>query len=140
MDWFFVSKPDRIKSITQDSFSVYFLADNGIYTYDYMNDKIFYNIDLSYGLPDKEKQYIYYHPLVDYFFIITDDQILYKASVNFYWNKKNFSSLNINSFLSIDRIGFSDKYLVIYLNNTYKIIDLFTMNVIDTDINEFIIQ
>ena len=135
-DWFFVSKPDRIKSITQDSFSVYFLADNGIYTYDYMNDKIFYNIDLSYGLADKEKQYIYYHPLVDYFFVITDDQILYKASVNFYWNKKNFSSLNINSFLSIDKIGFSDKYLVIYLNNTYKIIDLFTMNLIDSDINE----
>ena len=42
-DWFFVLEPNTIKSITQDSFSVYFLADNGIYTYDYMDDKVFYN-------------------------------------------------------------------------------------------------
>ena len=40
-DWFFVLKPGEIKSITSDSFSLYFLSDNGIYSYDYL-DKFFF--------------------------------------------------------------------------------------------------
>ena len=135
-DWFFISEPDVIKSITKDSFSVYFLADNGIYTYDYMDEYIFYDVELSQGLLDEEKHHIYYHPSIDYFFIITNNHILYKSRVSFYWNKKSFSSLNIDSFSSIYKIGFSDKYLIINSNNKYKIIDLFTMNSIDEDLNE----
>ena len=133
-DWFFVSEPNEIKSITKDSFSVYFLADNGIYTYNYMDDKIFYDSELSYGLLDEKKYYIYYHPSIDYFFIITENHILYKSRVSFHWNKKSFSSLNINSLFSIQSIGFSDNYFIINSNNEYKKMDLFTMSIIGNDL------
>ena len=133
-DWFFLSEPNEIKSITKDSFSVYFLADNGIYTYDYMDDKIFYDSELSYGLLDEKKYYIYYHPSIDYFFVITENYILYKSRVSFHWNKKSFSSLNINSLFSINSIGFSDSYFIINSNNQYKKMDLFTMSIVGNDL------
>ena len=53
-DWVFISEPDIINSITEDSFYIYFLANNGIYSYDKMNEDFFYNIDLSYNLVDEE--------------------------------------------------------------------------------------
>ena len=135
-DWFFVLEPNTIKSITQDSFSVYFLADNGIYTYDYMDDKIFYNSELSNGLSNEENYYIYYHPSIDYFFIISKNYILYKSRVSSLWNKKSFSSFGVNSLFSINRIGFSDDYIIIDSNNQYKKINLFTMFPTDEELNQ----
>ena len=60
-DWFFISEPDIIKSMTQDSFNIHFLADNGIFSYDYMDEYFYYNTKLSYNLPEDTYHYIYYH-------------------------------------------------------------------------------
>ena len=46
-DWFFISEPNIIKSITQDSFNIYFLSDSGVYSYDFITEDFFYNINLS---------------------------------------------------------------------------------------------
>ena len=46
-DWFFVLKPEEIKSITSDSFSIYFLSNNGIYSYNYLDNYFFYNKRIS---------------------------------------------------------------------------------------------
>ena len=40
-DWFFISEPDVIKSITEDSFNIHFLAENGIYSYDFISEEFF---------------------------------------------------------------------------------------------------
>ena len=37
-DWVILYEPDNIKSITEDSFNLHFLADNGIFSYDYINE------------------------------------------------------------------------------------------------------
>ena len=94
-DWYFISEPDIIKSITQDPFNVYFLAENGIYSYDLISEDFFYNIDLSNNLLKEEKYFIHYHPGVDYFFIFTKNHLLYKSSVSSYWNEKRFSKWQI---------------------------------------------
>tara|TARA_B100000029_G_scaffold347400_1_gene339734 strand:+ start:1052 stop:2656 length:1605 start_codon:yes stop_codon:yes gene_type:complete len=130
-DWVFISEPDIINSITEDSFYIYFLANNGIYSYDKMNEDFFYNIDLSYNLVDEEKYYIHYHKSTDYFFIFTQNYILSKSSVSSRWKKYPLSSFNIHSFYSIEQIGFSDNNLYLELYSGYIQIDLFTMNSIN---------
>ena len=54
-DWFVISDPDNIKSITEDSFYIYFLADNGIYAYDIITEDFLYNIELSSNLINEKK-------------------------------------------------------------------------------------
>ena len=108
----FISEPDVIKSITEDSFNIHFLAENGIYSYDLITEDFFYNIDLSANLIDEEKYFIYYHPTIDYFFIMTKKHLLYKSSVSSYWNERKFSDFNIPSINSIIKIGFSNDYII----------------------------
>jgi len=134
-DWVIIYEPDNIISITEDSFNIYFLADNGIFSYDYMDEYFYYNTELSYDLPKDNYRYIYYHPIIDYFFIITDNEILYRSSVSFHWNSIKLTSLNLFSFNSIDKIGFSNEFLIINSNDNYMKFDLYTMRFIDNDIS-----
>ena len=54
-EWFFISEPATIKSMTQDSFNMYFLSDNKIYSYDFMTEEFFYDVDLSQNIISEEK-------------------------------------------------------------------------------------
>ena len=124
-DWFILSEPEKVISMTEDPFNVHFLTENGIFSYDYMDEYFYYNIDLSYNLPrEYNYHYIYYHPIIDYFFIITDYKIFYKSSVAFEWNSSNIESFDI---LNVDIIVFSDNFLIFDVNNFYVKIDLYTM-------------
>ena len=134
-DWVVIYEPDNIISITEDSFNIYFLADNGIFSYDYMDEYFYYNTKLSYDLPIGNYYYIYYHPTTDYFFIITDNEILYRSSVSFHWNSIKLTSLKLSSFNSIDKIGFSNDFLIINANSNYMKFDLYTMQFIDSDMS-----
>jgi hypothetical protein len=53
-DWHFISEPDIIRSMTQDSFNIHFLSDEGIYSYDIISEDFFYNFDLSINLKMKK--------------------------------------------------------------------------------------
>tara|TARA_Y100001970_G_scaffold97117_1_gene122257 strand:- start:9593 stop:11197 length:1605 start_codon:yes stop_codon:yes gene_type:complete len=126
-DWFFVSEPDIIKSMTQDAFSIHFLSDDNIYSYDIISEEFFYNFNLSINLPDEEKFLIHYQKDIDYFFVMTQNYLLYKSSVGSYWNEKRYSDFNISSIHSIKKIGFTNNYIIIETNNNYKVIDYFSM-------------
>jgi hypothetical protein len=127
-DWFFISEPNTIKSITQDPFNIHFLADNGIYSYDIISEDFFYNINLSHNLIDEEKFFFHYHQGIDYFFILTKNHLLYKSSVSPYWNEKRYSNFNIQSINSIEKIGFTNDQIILETNRNYKVIDIYSMN------------
>ena len=40
-DWFFIIEPNNIVSVTQDSFNLHFLAENGIFSYDLITEEFF---------------------------------------------------------------------------------------------------
>jgi len=126
-DWFYIIDPQNIKSITQDSFNIHFLAENGIFSYDLITEDFFYNINLSFDLSDDKKYLIHYEKSNDYFFILTKKYILYKSSVSSYWNEKRLSDFNIPSINSVKNIGFNSQYIFIESKNNYKIIDIFSM-------------
>ena len=52
-DWLSVIKPQNILSITEDSFELHFLSENGIFSYNFLEDIIYYNESFSYKLPKK---------------------------------------------------------------------------------------
>ena len=65
-DWLSVIKPKNILSITEDSFELHFLSENGIFSYNFLEDVIYYNEELSYKLPKKGIM-LYYNKSNDFF-------------------------------------------------------------------------
>jgi len=126
-DWFIISEPDNVKSITEDSFYIYFLADNGIYAYDIITEDFLYNIELSSNLINEKKYFIHYHKGIDYFFVLTKNYLLYKSSVSSLWNEISFSSLSISSIDSINRVGFTNDEVIIQTLDSYIIVDIFSL-------------
>ena len=126
-EWFFIVEPDNIKSITQDSFNIHFLAENGVFSYDLLTEDFFYNVNLSNNLTDDKKYLIHYEKSNDYFFILTKKHILYKSSVSSYWRERKLSDFNIPSINSIKNIGFNDQYIFIESKNNFRVINSFSM-------------
>ena len=46
-DWYVIKKMGSISSITEDNYSIYILADNGIFTVDKSSGDIEYSVELS---------------------------------------------------------------------------------------------
>tara|TARA_A100001011_G_C14322705_1_gene851719 strand:- start:21167 stop:22756 length:1590 start_codon:yes stop_codon:yes gene_type:complete len=137
-EWFFIIQPDNIKSITQDSFNIHFLAENGVFSYDLLTEDFFYNVNLSTNLTDDKKYLIHYEKSNDYFFILTKKHIFYKSSVSSYWRERKLSDFNIPSINSIKNIGFNDQYIFIESKNNFRVINSFSMmfEIVD-DINSY---
>ena len=46
-DWYILTQPGVINSIAEDNYNVYFVAENGIYTYNKMTEDIKYDYAFS---------------------------------------------------------------------------------------------
>lgn len=129
-DWLSVIKPQNILSITEDSFELHFLSENGIFSYNFLEDISYYNENLSYKLP-KKGIILHYNKSNDFYYLFTNKRIYYKSSVAYNWNSRQLSNFNIINFNQIDKIGFSGNNLVLENNNDLIVINSFTMNLID---------
>lgn len=129
-DWLSVIKPDNILSITEDSFELHFLSENGIFSYNFLEDIIYYNEDLSYKLPKKGIM-LHYNKSNDFYYLFTNKRIYFKSSVAYDWNSKQLSNFDVINFNQIDKIGFSGNNLILEHNNDLIAINSFTMNIVD---------
>ena len=77
-DWYVIKKMGSISSITEDNYSIYILADNGIFTIDKSLGDIEYNVELSDNFNDP--QILFYDEYSDYFWLITRSEIYVKSS------------------------------------------------------------
>ena len=108
-DWYVIKKMGSISSITEDNFSIYILADNGIFTIDKSSGDIEYNVELSDKFYDP--QIIYYDDYSDYFWLITRNEIYVKSSVSSYWRNLNYTDLGFDFRRTIYDIGSSPSYI-----------------------------
>ena len=108
-DWYVIKKMGSISSITEDNFSIYILADNGIFTIDKSSGDIEYNVELSDKFYDP--QIIYYDDYSDYFWLITRSEIYVKSSVSSYWRNLNYTDLGFDFRRTIYDIGSSPSYM-----------------------------
>jgi len=112
-DWYVIKKMGSISSITEDSFLVYILADNGIFTIDKTSGDIEYNVELSNNFYNP--QIIYYDEYSDYFWLITKSEIYVKSSVASYWRNLTYTELGFDFRRTIYDIGSSPSYMWIDL-------------------------
>ena len=129
-DWLSVIKPQNILSITEDSFELHFLSENGIFSYNFLEDIIYYNESFSYKLPKKGIM-LHYNKSNDFYYLFTNKRIFFKSSVAYNWNTRQLLDFDIINFSEIDKIGFSGNNLILESNNDLVVINSFTMNVID---------
>ena len=108
-DWYVIKKMGSISSITEDDFSVYILANNGIFTINKPSGDIEYNVELSDKFYDP--QIIYYDHYSDYFWLITRNEIYVKSSVSSYWRNLNYTDLGFDFRRTIYDIGSSPSYM-----------------------------
>ncbi|MBC8311018.1 MAG: hypothetical protein H8E72_01825 [Candidatus Marinimicrobia bacterium] len=121
-----------ISSITEDSHSIYILADNGIFTVDKSSGDIEYSIELSDNFHNP--QIIYYDEYSDYFWLITQNEIYIKSSVGFYWKSVYYSDLGFDFRRTIYDIGSSPSY--IWLDMGTQIIPVYPIGIKISDNKE----
>jgi len=135
-DWFILTNPSNILSITEDSFEIYFLSENGIFSYNYMDDSIYYNVEMSINLP-KNVFKIHYSKSNDFFYLFSRDKIFFKSSVSSNWRERSYFSLDLPNYNTIDNIGFSGKYIVFEVNNEIFFFDSYSMRKMENLSNDF---
>ena len=135
-DWFVLTNPSNILSITEDAFEIYFLSENGIFTYNYMDDSIYYNVEMSVNLP-KNVFDIHYNKSNDFFYLFSKDKIFFRSSVASTWSERSYFSLNLPKYNIIDNIGFSGNYIIFEIDNEILFFDSFSMIRIENLSNDF---
>ena len=53
-------EPNNIVSITQDSFNLHFLSENGIFSYDLITEEFFFNVNLSSNINEKRCSMVFF--------------------------------------------------------------------------------
>tara|TARA_B110000116_G_scaffold20927_1_gene16395 strand:+ start:29 stop:1648 length:1620 start_codon:yes stop_codon:yes gene_type:complete len=126
-DWYIVKDPGAIYSITEGPFKVYFGTENGIFSYDVLEDVIQYDFQLNRGLTHSEQIFsIHYDNYSDQIWIVTNNGIFYKNVIFDTFNKVNLKNYDIYQSYNFGRLGSIDKYLIIENGSEYVFIDSFS--------------
>ena len=81
-DWLFLKKPNIINSISEGPFDVFFGTPHGVYSYNFLDENIYYDYQLNRGF---EKNHdilcIHYDNFSDQIWFITRNYIYYKNPI-----------------------------------------------------------
>tara|TARA_B100002051_G_C16725989_1_gene635366 strand:- start:374 stop:1990 length:1617 start_codon:yes stop_codon:yes gene_type:complete len=132
-DWYAVKKPGYIYSITQGPFQVYFGTDNGIFSYDMLEDIVEYDYQLNRGLEGKHQIFsIHYDSYSDQLWIVTNNGVFYKNPIFNNFNKVNLKKYDTNSYYNFGRLGSINNYLILESSSGYIFIDSFSGSQVST--------
>jgi len=116
-DWYILTKPGSISSITEDNFFIYIATENGIYSYDKVIGDFQYDYSLSVNLRSKDISHFYFDKFRDFFWLVNKEGISFKSSVSSIWREMSLSNSGIYSIYDIDDIGSSLDYFWIRSGN-----------------------
>ena len=126
-DWYALKSAGSIRSITEGPFSVYFATDNGIFSYNFLDDIIEYDFELNRGMDVNNKIIsIHYDKYSDQVWIATDNGIFYKNSIFNTFNKVDFNNSNTYNLYNIGSLGSVNKYVIAQYGLGYIFIDSFS--------------
>ena len=110
-DWTYFKKVGHIHSIIEDDEFVHFITNNGIYSYDDIQEHYYYNFDLSNMMDFNNIIYhFYFDSNTNMYWFIDDYSIKMKHSFHGFWDKVSFRKLDIMSVHQIINIGSSPNY------------------------------
>ena len=132
-DWFVIPKSKSVNSITETAENILFGTDNGIFLQNRFTKEIIYDFFNSQELISKRVYHILYDKNTDYYWVVHDLGISYKASISRYWRNISFSEIKLNSFLQIKRIGYSSEAIWLDYDFGSIALDRFNGNVVNVD-------
>ena len=131
-DWYLVKDPGSIYSITEGPFQVYFGTENGIFSYDKLDDIIEYDVQLNRGLNHNEQILsIHYDSYSDQIWILTNKGIFYKNPIFDSFNETTLDYRN-DEFYNMGELGSIDRYIVLEYGAEYIFIDSFSGSQVDS--------
>ena len=121
-DWYTISNPGSINSISSSYNQIYFCSDNGIYIYDIDTSTFEFQGDYLTSFNSSIPVLIHYDEHTDYIWYLNENSLNYKPRISTFWREINFHELNISSYGMINNIG-SD-YKNLYLDVGHSILVL----------------
>ena len=121
-DWYSISNPGPIKSITSAYDQIFFCSNNGIFTFDISNSSLIYDQDYIANFNLSKPLLIHYDEYTDYMWFLNDDGLYYKPRISTFWRELPYYKLGIVSFSKIKNIG--SNYEFIFLDLGYSILTL----------------
>ena len=121
-DWFTISNPGAINSITSTHDEIYFCTDNGIYIYNLSTKSFAFEEDYLRTFHSSESMMIHYDEYRDYLWYLNKDDLNYKPRISSFWRQIDFYELDVNSYRSIKNIG--SNHFNVYLDLGHSIIAL----------------
>jgi len=110
-DWYLITYPGNITAFSEDHFKVYFASQNGIYSFDKVNEDIHYDYELSLPFQKREIRHFYIDHYRDFQWVVTSDAVSYKAAVSFQWREMSLHNSGIFSPYEIDDLGASPDFI-----------------------------
>ena len=132
-DWYIITESGSINSIAETPESILYGTDNGIYIQNRYNKEIIFDYYNSQELVSKKIYNILYDKNTDYYWIVHDLGISYKASISKYWRDLSFSELKLNSFLQIEKIGYNSEAIWIKYDFGLIALDRFNASLLYID-------
>jgi ligand-binding sensor domain-containing protein len=135
-DWYIISSPGEINSITETPFMIYFGSENGIYKYDKFDHELLADNMLTRYLSSRKILHLYYDEYTAYFWVVTDDGIFFRSENASYWRESEY-----NYQWNITDIGSSTNRIWIKSFDSLTPLDPFTGMISelseDEELNEF---
>ena len=136
-DWYTISNPGAINSITSSHDEIYFCTNNGIFSYHLEDKSFFFEEDYIRQFDSKKSILIHYDKYRDYLWYLNEDYLYYKPRSSSFWREIDFYDLNIFSYRSIVNIGSDHNNIYVNLGNSIAFLDPITGKLIKSHYHEF---
>tara|TARA_Y100000590_G_scaffold450336_1_gene589814 strand:+ start:326 stop:1930 length:1605 start_codon:yes stop_codon:yes gene_type:complete len=136
-DWYTISNPGSIKSITSSRDEIYFCTDKGIYIYNLNDESFSFDEEYIRDFDSGKSLIIHYDEYRDYLWYLSNNYLHYKPRISSFWRKIDFYQLNINSYRTIRNIGSDHNNLYLDLGQTIAVLDPITGKFIELADSEY---
>ena len=136
-DWYSITSPGKITSISYNRDQVFFSSENGLFVYDKISEEFYYSDYLLNNVENKDIFIIHYDLYRDNYWMMNREELMFKSKLSSVWLKIRFDSLDLFSYKNIYNIGSSSDYIVIQThNNRFLFLNPFTGRVENGILNE----
>ena len=136
-DWFTISNPGLITSITTTRDEVIFYSENGIFIYDKYSSDLFFLEDYVRNFNYKNCYIAHYDDSRDYLWLLNEDNLAFKPYSSTFWREIDFYELKLSGHRNILNIGSNVDYIFINLGSEILALNPYTGQLIEDEINNY---
>ena len=133
-DWFTISNPGLITSITVANDEIIFSSENGMYSYNKYSSDLIYLEEFVRSFDSNDFYMIHYDLYRDYLWLLNKDNLYYRPYTSSYWREIDFDDIDLNGHMNILNIGSNVDYFFINIGSEIIVLNPFTGQLI-TEIN-----